>query len=257
MITSTLVPLDRARGAVVVGLLGFAAASWAYLGFVASQMGNMASVLAAPMTSAWSVTETALMVLMWVVMMAAMMLPSAVPMVVAYDRMDRRSPAGITGSTVVFVAGYVVVWAAFAVAATGLQWLLQSMALVDGMGETTQTGLAGVLLVTAGVFQFTPVKRRSLGACRTPLGFLTTSWRPGKQGALAMGLHHGTLCLKCCWAVMILLFVLGVMNLIWVAALAIFVLAEKVSRRGEGVSWAGGVVMILWGVGVAVGGGMT
>lgn len=254
MTTTAQAPLDRARGAVVVGLLGFAVASWAYLLFAASQMGDMSSVLAGPMTSAWSRVETALLVVMWVVMMAAMMLPSAIPMVLAYDRMDRRSAAQSTGSTVVFVAGYVVVWAAFAVAATGLQWLLQHLALVDGMGEATQTGLASVLLVAAGVFQFSPVKRRSLGACRTPLGFLTTSWRTGKQGAFTMGLHHGTLCLKCCWAVMILLFVLGVMNLIWVAALAIFVLAEKVSRQGEAVSWAGGVVMILWGAGVAVGG---
>lgn len=171
---------------------------------------------------------------MWVVMMAAMMLPAAIPMVLTYDRMDRRSTAGSTGSTIVFVAGYVVVWSAFAAVATGLHWLLQNMALIDGMGETTQTGLASVLLVAAGVFQFSPVKRRSLGACRTPLGFLTTSWRDGLPGALKMDLHHGTLCLKC-WAVMILLFVFGVMNLIWVAALAIFVLAEKVSRQGESV----------------------
>lgn len=254
MTTTAHVPLDRARGAVVVGLVGFAVVSWAYLLVAAAQMGDMSSVLAAPMTSAWSSVETAVMVVMWVVMMAAMMLPSAVPMVLAYDRMDRRSAAESGGSTVVFVAGYVVVWAAFAVAGTGLQWVLQHLALVDGMGEATQTGLASMLLVAAGAFQFSPVKRRSLGACRTPLGFLTTSWRDGMPGALKMGLHHGTLCLRCCWAVMILLFVLGVMNLIWVAALAMFVLLEKVSRRGEAISWAGGVVMIVWGVGVAVGG---
>lgn len=254
MTTSVQVPIDRARGTIVVGLLTFATACWAYLVFAATQMGNMSSVLAAPMTSAWSSVEAGLMVVMWAVMMAAMMLPSAVPMVLTYDRMDGRSPAGRQGSTVLFIWGYAVVWTGFAVAATGLQWLLQHLALIDGMGEATQTGLASVLLVAAGVFQFSPVKRRSLGACRTPLGFLTTEWREGGVGALRMGLRHGTLCLQCCWAVMILLFVLGVMNLLWVAALAIFVLAEKVSRRGEAVSWVGGAVMIIWGVGVAVGG---
>ena len=111
-----------------------------------------------------------------------------------------------------------------------------------------------MLLVGAGLFRFSPVKRRSLGACRTPMGFLMTSWRDGSTGALRMGVHHGTLCLRCCWALMILLFVLGVMNLVWVGVLAVFVLAEKVSRRGEAVSVIGGVIMILWGVGAVLGG---
>jgi len=245
---------DRARGAIVVGMVGFAGVSWAYLGFVSTQMGDMSSLLAMPMTSAWSPPQAALMVMMWAVMMAAMMLPSAVPMVLAYDRMDRRSAEGQDGSMPLFVAGYVVVWAAFAVAATSLQWVLHNMALVNGMGEATGSGLASLLLIGAGIFQFSPVKRRSLGACRTPLGFLTTSWRDGRAGALRMGFHHGTLCFRCCWALMILLFVLGVMNLVWVAALAIFVLAEKVSSRGEAISVIGGVTMIVWGVSSVLGG---
>ena len=254
MTDSTTVALGRARGAVVVGLVGFTAAAWIYLGFVATRMSDMSSVLAMPMTSAWSPIQAGLMVTMWAVMMAAMMLPSAVPMVLAYDRLDRGSGEGQRGSTTLFVAGYVVVWAAFAIAATGLQWTLHSMALVNGMGAATQGGLAGWLLVGAGVFQFSPVKRRSLGACRTPMGFLMTSWRDGRTGALRMGLHHGTLCFRCCWALMILLFVLGVMNLAWVAVLAVFVLAEKVSRRGEAISTVGGVIMIVWGVAAVLGG---
>jgi len=250
----TTAALGRARGAVVVGLIGFAAASWAYVALMATQMGNMSSVLAMPMTSAWSPVQAALMVTMWAVMMAAMMLPSAVPMVLAYDRLDRGSAEAPRGSTVLFVAGYVVVWAAFAVAATGLQWVLHNMTLVNGMGAATHGGLSGLLLIGAGIFQFSPVKRRSLGACRTPMGFLMTSWRDGKAGALRMGVHHGTLCFRCCWALMILLFVLGVMNLAWVAVLAIFVLAEKVSRRGETISMVGGAVMIVWGVAAVLGG---
>ena len=254
MIGATTVALDRARGAVVVGLLGFAAGSWMYIWLMATRMGDMSSALAMPMTSAWSPVQTALIVTMWAVMMAAMMLPSSVPMVLAYNRLDRGSAEGRGGSTALFVAGYVVVWSTFAIGATGLQWVLHTMALVNGMGEATQSGLAGVLLVGAGVFQFSPVKKRSLGACRTPIGFLMTSWRDGRTGALKMGLHHGSLCLRCCWAVMILLFVLGVMNLIWVAVLAIFVLAEKLSRRGEAISVIGGVVMIVWGIAAFLGG---
>ncbi len=233
-------------------MVGFAVAAWVYLGLLATQMGDMSAVLAMPMTAAWSPAQAALMVTMWAVMMAAMMLPSAVPMVLAYDQMDRASADARDGSTVLFVAGYIVVWVAFAVAATGLQWALHNMALVDGMGAATGGGLAGLLLVGAGVFQFSPVKKRSLGACRTPMGFLMTSWRDGRLGALRMGLLHGTLCFRCCWALMILLFVLGVMNIAWVAALTIFILAEKVSRRGEAISAIGGVIMIVWGVGAVL-----
>ena len=253
MTSSATVALGRARGAVVIGLIGFTAASWAYIGLVATQMGDMSSVLAMPMTAAWSPVQAALMATMWAVMMAAMMLPSAVPMVLAYDRLDQGSAVGRSGSTAVFVAGYIVVWTAFAVAATGLQWVLHNLTLVNGMGSVSQGWLSGLLLVGAGTFQFSPVKRRSLGACRTPMGFLMTSWRDGRIGALRMGLHHGTLCFRCCWALMILLFVLGVMNLAWVAVLAIFVLAEKVSRRGEVISVVGGVVMIVWGVAAVLG----
>lgn len=244
---------DRARGAIVVAMIGFAGVSWAYLGFVATQMGDMSSVLAMPMTSAWTPVQTALMVTMWAVMMAAMMLPSAVPMVLGYDRMDARSAEGRVGSTSLFIAGYVMVWTAFAVGATGLQWVLHNLTLVNGMGVVTRGGPTGLLLIGAGVFQLTSAKRRSLGACRTPMGFLTTSWQDGRAGALRMGLHHGTLCLRCCWALMILLFVLGVMNLAWVAVLAIFVLAEKVLKRGEAISVIGGVIMIVWGAAAFLG----
>jgi len=252
--STTAAPLGQTRAVVVLTLAGLAAGSWLYLGVVAARMDEMSSTLAMPMTSAWSPVEAALMVAMWAVMMAAMMVPSAVPMVLTYDRLDRDSAQGQPGSAGLFVAGYVVVWSAFAVGAAGLQWALQTMALVDGMGEATQQALAGALLIGAGAFQFSPVKKRTLGACRTPMGFLTTSWREGRSGALRMGLHHGSLCLRCCWALMILLFVLGVMNLLWVALLAIFVLAEKLARRGEAISMIGGVVMIVWGIGVLVGG---
>ena len=254
MTVATTVALGRARATVVVGLVAFTAASWVYLAFVASAMGNMSSVLAMPMTPAWSPTETALMALMWAVMMAAMMLPSAVPMVITYDSLDRGSSGGRTGSTPLFVSGYIVMWALFAVSATALQWALHTVALVNGMGVVTQGWFAGVLLIGAGIVQFTPGKLSSLGACRTPMGFLMTSWREGSGGAFRMGLHHGRLCLGCCWSLMLLLFVLGVMNLAWVAVLAIFVLLEKVAPRGVAISRIGGAVLMLGGSVVVVGG---
>ncbi len=224
-----------------------------YLGLVTTQMGDMSSALAMPMTSAWSAGQVTLMATMWAVMMAAMMLPSAIPMVLTYDRMDRGSSKGRDGSTTLFVVGYVLVWSAFAVVGTVLQWVLHDLALVNAMGTLTHSGRAGLFLIGAGIFQFTPVKRQSLGACRTPIGFLLTSWRDGRRGAMQMGLHHGTLCFRCCWALMLLLFVLGVMNLLWVVVLASFVLAEKLSRRGEAISRVGGVVMIVWGAGAMLG----
>ncbi|MEX0756759.1 MAG: DUF2182 domain-containing protein, partial [Acidimicrobiia bacterium] len=184
MTASASASLTRARGAVVFAMAAFAAASWAYLWLVASQMGDMSSVLSMPMTSAWTPVQTGLMVMMWAVMMAAMMLPSAIPMVLAYDRMDGRSSGGRVGSTALFIVGYVVVWSTFAIGAAGLQWILHDLAVVNGMGVVASGGAAGLLLIGAGIFQFTPVKRRSLGACRTPMGFLVTSWREGKAGAL-------------------------------------------------------------------------
>ena len=253
MTSAPTVVLARARGAVVLGLVAFTAASWAYLAFVASRMGDMASVLAMPMTPAWSPTQAALMALMWAVMMAAMMLPSAVPMVLAYDSLDRGSSGGRTGSTSLFVVGYIVMWALFAVGATVLQWVFHNLTLVNGMGVVTQGWFAGALLIGAGIIQFSPGKLSSLGACRTPMGFLMTSWREGGSGALRMGIHHGRLCLGCCWSLMILLFVLGVMNLVWVAVLAIFVLLEKVAPRGVAISRIGGAVLMTWGALMVIG----
>jgi len=239
--------VGRARLALTVGLIGLTVASWAYLAFLATKMHDMSSVFAMPMTPSWTATQAGLMVLMWAVMMAGMMLPSALPMVVTYDTMSRGS-AGERGSTWAFIAGYLTIWAAFAAGATALQWVLHELALVDGMGSASGGVLAAVLLVGAGIYQLTPLKRRSLGTCRTPMGFLMTSWRDGRNGAFVMGLHHGVSCLRCCAALMLLMFVLGVMNLLWAIVLTIFVVAEKVLPRGETIATAGGLVLLTWGL---------
>jgi len=226
----------------VVALAGLC---WAGLLWMAFDMGGWPARLAMPLGSDWSAANLLWVAAMWLVMMAAMMLPSALPMLAAFRRMEAgQAPSGRPRW---FLAGYLIVWAGFGLAATGLQWLLQHLALVDPMGESRAAWLDASLLVVAGAVQFTPLKRTCLKHCRSPLGFLMAAWRPGRDGALRMGLRHGALCLGCCGALMLLLFVGGVMNVAWVAALALLVAAEKLLPGGERLSLVLGVALILLG----------
>jgi predicted metal-binding membrane protein len=194
------------------------------------------------------------MVLMWVIMMVAMMVPSASPMILTFATINARR--AVTGGpvvpTAVFLAGYLLVWSAFSLAATLLQWGLGALALL--IPETlVATPVAGaVLLLVAGIWQLTPLKRACLARCRSPLGFVLAEWREGARGALIMGLRHGAFCVGCCWTLMALLFVAGVMNLLWVTAIAAFVLVEKLLPPGRAVSWIAGVVLLAWGAFVLV-----
>jgi len=237
---------------VVLTIAAVTAGCWAYLVIVHAATGTMGSSLAMPMAVAWTAADAALMWVMWAVMMAAMMLPSATPMVTAYSRTLRSPRTSVRGSTVAFAGGYVALWSSVAVVATGLQWLLHRAALVDAMGASTSRWLAASVLVAAGGYQFTALKHTMLNRCRSPLGFLLNEWRDGRVGGFVMGLHHGVLCLGCCWALMGLLFVLGVMNLWWIALLATTVLVEKVTRS-DLAPRALGAVMIVGGLVVAVG----
>lgn len=196
--------------------------------------------------------------LMWAIMMVAMMLPSALPMILLYARVaGQREAAGALPPTFVFVGAYVAVWVAFSAIAAGAQWALTSIGMVNDAMRFGDRLPGGLLLIAAGLYQLTPLKRVCLSHCRSPFEFLTLHWRAGYRGALGMGLHHGAYCVGCCWFVMALLFVGGVMNLAWVAAIAAFVLAEKVLPVGPRVSQVAGVVAILAGglfVASAVGG---
>jgi predicted metal-binding membrane protein len=203
----------------------------------------MGSAFAMPMSSDWSRTQALLMVSMWTVMMVAMMLPTALPMLAAYERALGGHPSR-RSSVVIFAAGYLVVWIAFASAATGAQWLLHDRALTNGMGVLLDPWLVSVVLIVAGIFEFTPIKMAMLGSCRTPLGFLATEWRDGRSGALRMGVAHGRLCLGCCWALMLLLFVLGVMNLLWVLALSVLIALEKLTQSSAVPRFAGGALIV-------------
>lgn len=179
--------------------------------------------------------------------MAGMMLPSAVPMVRTYSTSITSERSTLVGSTTLFTTGYIVMWSGFGLAATGAQWLLHDSALISPMGVSNSRWLGGLLLVGAGAYQFTDAKGACLAKCRTPLGFLLNNWRGGYKGALVMGLHHGSLCIGCCWALMAVLFVLGVMNLWWIALVSAVVLVEKFIP-GDQFTRLLGVSLVAWGL---------
>lgn len=250
----------RDRTLLVLALFSIVALASAYTIFLSLGMvgadretgSAFGRAMSMPMTAAWTALDYALMLVMWAVMMSAMMLPSAMPMIlvfaaVARRRRHNRQPYTSTG---VFVSGYIVSWGAFAVLAVSTQWALQSLSLLSPMLTVTSGLLGGGLLLATGLFQFTKLKYVCLTHCQTPIGFITSQWRDGPRGALIMGVRHGTYCLGCCWMLMSLLFVLGVMNLVWIAALAAFVLAEKLSPWGRQLSRVSGVALSVWGVSV-------
>jgi predicted metal-binding membrane protein len=208
----------------------------------------MAQMALAPPAS-WTALEFITMLMMWWVMMLGMMLPAAAPMILMFATVSRRRrDQGRTYvPTAVFAAGYLLAWGGYSLAATLLQGLLERAALLTPMMTSASPIFGGVLFVAAGAYQFTPLKHACLRQCRSPFEFILNRWRDGVRGALAMGFHHGLFCLGCCWAVMALLFVGGVMNLIWVALLAAFVLAEKLFPAGLWVARGGGAGMVLWG----------
>jgi predicted metal-binding membrane protein len=181
---------------------------------------------------------------MWAVMMVAMMLPSAAPVILLFAALMRaRAPSSPLLRAAIFASGYVLVWGVFSLVATLAHMALEHAALLSSAMRTRSAILAGMLLVAAGVYQFTPLKDACLRQCRSPIQFLTRHWRTGLGGALRLGLFHGVYCVGCCWALMGLLFVGGVMNVAWVAVLAVFVLLEKTAvlgtRVGRAVSGAG------------------
>ena len=255
--------LRRDRIVVLSGLALITALSWAYVASLASDMRNveMAWEMSMPQVQAWDGANLALTFVMWAVMMVAMMTPSAAPMILMFAGVNRRRREQQVPyvPTAVFLAGYLVVWAAFSVLATAAQWGLHALSLLSPMMVSTSPVLGGILLLIAGIYQWTPFKHACLSKCRSPLGFVLNEWREGRWGALLMGLKHGGYCTGCCWSVMALLFVAGVMNLVWVGTIAGFVLLEKVFPAGHRMGQAAGVLMVAGGVvlvGLALWGGM-
>jgi predicted metal-binding membrane protein len=241
--------LRRDRLAVLSGLTVITLLAWAYLVYLAWDMQHMDMDMAMPQMQSWGAVEYLLMFVMWAVMMAAMMIPSAASMVLMFAGVNRKRCEQDRPyvPTAVFLAGYLTVWTAFSAAATLLQGALHQAALLSPMMVSTSPVLGGGLLLAAGVFQWTPLKRACLDHCRSPLSVIMSEWREGIQGAFVMGLRHGAYCAGCCWFLMALLFVAGVMNLLWVAVIAAFVLIEKAAPQGVWVGRAAGLALIVAG----------
>ncbi|MGR3758646.1 DUF2182 domain-containing protein [Roseobacteraceae bacterium NS-SX3] len=220
----------------------------------AAEMTRMARAPGQPMEMGpgpeWTAGYAALIFFMWWIMMIAMMTPSAAPVLLLFTAVKKAgADAGrAPGLSLLFLLGYLLAWAVFSALATALQWALESAGLSNGaMMALSSRTLAGGVLIAAGVYQFTGLKRACLQHCQAPVQFLTAHNRKGPLGALAMGAHHGVYCLGCCWALMLLLFAGGIMNLYWIAGLALFVLAEKHLPFRRAVPAAAGGLLILSG----------
>jgi predicted metal-binding membrane protein len=237
--------------ALVVLLIALPLVCWAWIVVMARDMyGPMTGASRWMMTLSWDATHLALLWAMWAVMMTGMMLPSAGPMILIYGAAVRRKEGPRAASlTYGLAAGYVTVWVFFSLLATLAQRTLSEQRLISPMMEPTSPIVGAILLIGAGVYQLTPLKQACLRACQSPLMFLMRRWRSGWSGAFRLGIHHGVYCLGCCWALMLLLFVGGVMNLVVILGLTAFVSFEKLGlfgRRGAPISGILLIAMGLW-----------
>ncbi len=261
----------RDRLVVIAALTAVVTLSWAYLlvgvgmGMSTFEMTRMAQLgmaggmseggmagMAMMTPAVWTPSYAVLMFFMWWVMMVAMMLPSATPMILLFATVNRKQRE--TGhphvATSVFAVGYLAAWASFSLVAVILQYGFERAGILSPMLVGVNVIFGGVLLLAAGVYQLTPIKHACLRHCRSPLAFLSTHWRRGPRGALRMGLVHGAFCVGCCWFLMGLLFFGGVMNLYWIAGLALFVLFEKTVPAGHWFGYAAGIALLVWGAGI-------
>jgi predicted metal-binding membrane protein len=247
----------RDRWVILGGVGCITAAAWIYVVIQARQFstGMMTTSMDGAMQSAdhaatWTAIEFALMLLMWAVMMVAMMLPSALPMTLVYAAVVRKAARGQhqVAPTGAFVAGYLTMWGLFALAATAVQMGLGHWSALTPAMAAASPRLVGGLLIGAGAYELTPFKHACLAQCRAPAHFIAQHWHAGPAGGLRTGVALGAYCLGCCWILMGLLFVGGVMNLMWIAAIAIFILFEKTAAFGVAGGRVAGAVLVLLGV---------
>ena len=242
----------REQLTVYAALAAITALSWLYLvrmPMAPSDLGaagaRLLSVLPPKLADIW------VTFIMWSVMMVAMMLPSASPMILIYAAIARRQSKSSGFAICIFAGAYLVIWTFFSAAATAGQYALQRASLLEGASRASSVAGA-TLLFLAGLYQLTPLKNVCLAHCRSPLGFFMTEWREGRAGAFIMGIRHGALCLGCCWMLMGLLFVFGAMNLIWVATLSVLVLLEKLAPFGAALARISGVAMLAGAIALTV-----
>lgn len=236
--------------AIAASLGGVTVLAWIYLVKMAGDMSAPGSFCMAAMSvQHWSAAYFGMMFLMWAVMMVGMMVPSAAPMILIYAAVARKAhrqgtPIAPAGA---FMSGYIFMWTVFSFFVTLAQWQLDRLALLSPMMVATSPRLGAGLLIAAGIYQWLPVKSNCLKHCRSPFHFISSHWRPGNFGAFLMGLSHGVFCIGCCWILMLLLFVGGVMNILWIAGIALFVLLEKVLPLGDGGGRLTGLLAVIIG----------
>ena len=259
--------LRRDRAIVLGAIAAITALAWAYVLWLAAtmdmgmgstmgpSMGQTMSGMGAMLKPAfrpWSVADFAFMFVMWAVMMVGMMLPSVTPMVLLYASAGRKAAENgrPLAATAWFVAGYLLAWIGFSLAATVAQWQLSRLALITPMMASASDLFGGLLLVAAGLYQWSPLKYACLAHCQSPLGFLISrgGFNASPWHSLRLGAEHGTFCVGCCWVLMALLFVGGVMNLLWIAGLTIFILLEKIIPAGRLVPRLAGAAMTAAGL---------
>ena len=263
--------LRHDRQVVIAAIAAILVACWAYVltgasrGMPASKMSSLSMALgpavapgdngmdgmlrAMAMPIDWTTGFFVLMSFMWWIMMIAMMLPSAAPMILLHSAIQRKSSAGRAPSgTVAFTGGYLIAWAGFSLTAAGLQWSFETAGVLSPMMlNSTNTLFAVGILLFAGLYQLSPIKQACLRHCRGPIQFLTRHWRAGTGGAFWMGMHHGAYCLGCCWGLMAIFFFGGIMNLYWIIGLAVIMLLEKLMPIGAKLSLFTGGLFLLWG----------
>ncbi|WP_300657142.1 DUF2182 domain-containing protein [Pseudomonas sp.] len=243
---------------MLLSLLTLIGVAWMLLFRMAASMaapGRMVGMAVAGMPMPWSLTDALLMLAMWAVMMVGMMLPSALPMILLYQQMLRRYMTAPRQhlALLLFCLAYLVVWSGFSLVATALQWGLDRLALLSPQMRSQSHWLGATLLMGAGVYQWLPGKSACLAHCRGPVQFLLGHWRPGVVGGWFMGLKHGLYCLGCCWMLMGLLFIGGVMNLLWAALIGAYVLLEKLLPGGIWLGRIAGLLLFVWGLVLVLG----
>lgn len=249
------------RSVILLALLALTVLSWLWLISLSRGMSDKDAAsmpgMAMPMPSPWSAATLGLTFAMWWVMMVGMMLPGAAPMILMFATVNRNKRANGQDfvPVSVFTLGYLLVWGFFSAGATVAEWALDQLAMLSSSLTTISPIVGGGLLIAAGIYQFTPLKRACLRHCRSPLTFVLNHWQDGRVGALCMGVAHGMFCVGCCWVLMALLFVVGVMNLLLVAMIAAFVLVEKLAPGGAWIGRLGGGAMVAVGAWLAAAGG--
>ena len=230
------------RSAIIITIFSLILFSWYYM-FYGMTM-NMAPV------ASWSNLDVAMLFLMWAIMMAGMMLPSALPVILLVERINtKRQANGLSYTpTLFFSFGYLLSWCFYSLSITWLQYSLHHLEILNAMMISDNALFSASLLVIAGGYQFSPFKQQCLQFCRSPLSLISSQWREGIIGALRLGIKHGSYCLGCCWSLMALLFVTGVMNLTWIFILTMVVLVEKLAPKGDVFSKFLGAGLIIYGL---------